>query len=173
MLKPLTSVKPVIFLVLFMVVVFIGGPADAQTKISGKMTLAYVKVDSLVIGDTEGHSMALADSRGTNVCTSGNDFMEGAEVISLSYADLAMGTGFHEGYTTFTKGDDMTIARWKGQAKTTMTEEGTPEFSFMGTFEYIKGAGQYENISGKGTYKGHFTSLTEYTVEWEGEYALE
>jgi hypothetical protein len=34
------------------------------------------------------------------------------------------------------------------------------------------GAGQYENITGNGTYNGQFTSKSEYTVEWEGEYSL-
>ncbi len=172
MLKQSTSLKPAIFLVLFMAVMFIAGQADAQTKISGKMTMAYTKMDSLVIADTEGHKMALAVSKGTNVCTSGNDFMEAAEALNFSYADLTKGSGPHQGYATLKKGDDMIMTKWKGEVKATMTEEGTRKSTFMGTFEYIKGAGQFENISGKGTYKGHFTSETEYAVEWQGEYSL-
>jgi hypothetical protein len=165
--------KPVILLVLLMAVMFFAGQADAQTKISGKMTMAYAQTDSIVIPDTEGHNMTLAESKGTNISTGDNAFMDGAENTVISYADLVMGSGPHMGYNTFTKGDDMLIAKWQGEVKTVMTEEGAPNTTFAGTFKYVIGAGQYENIKGGGTYKGEFTSPTEYTVEWEGEYTLE
>ncbi|UCE66127.1 MAG: hypothetical protein JSU85_14960 [Candidatus Zixiibacteriota bacterium] len=172
MLKQSTVGKPVIFLVLFMAVMFIAGQADAQTKISGKMTMAYAKMDSIPVSDTEDHNMALAESKGNNISTGDNAFMDGAEIINFSYADLTKGSGPHQGYVTFKKGDDMTIAKWKGKVKTTMTEEGAPKTTFSGTFEYIKGAGQFKNIKGAGTYEGHFTSSTEYIVGWKAEYTL-
>lgn len=172
MLKPSTLGKPAIFLVLFLAVMFIAGQADAQTKISGKMTMAYTKLDSLIIADTEGHNMGLGESKGTNASTGDNAFMDGAETTTFSYADLTKGTGPHMGYTLFKMGDDMFIAKWSGEVKATMTEEGTPKISFSGKYKYVKGAGQYENIKGSGTYTGYFTSKTEYFADWEGEYSL-
>jgi len=173
MLKQSSVCKPVIWLFLFMAVMLIAGQADAQTKVSGKMTMAYTKLDSLIIADTEGHNMGLGESKGTNASTGDKAFMDGAETTTISYADLTKGNGPHMGYTTFKKGDDMFIAKWRGDVKTTMTEEGAPKISFNGTFKYIKGAGQFENIKGSGTYTGHFTSKTEYIVSWESEYSLE
>ena len=172
MLKQSTVSKPVIFLILFMAIMFFAGQADAQTKISGKMTMTYTKMDSIVVGDTDGHNMSLATSKGTNADTGENGFLDGAEALNFSYGDLTKGSGPHQGYATIKKDKDMIISKWQGEVKVTMTEEGTPKIAFMGTFEYIKGAGQFENISGKGTYKGHFTSKTEYVVDWKGEYSL-
>jgi hypothetical protein len=172
MLKPSTAGKPVIILVLFMAVMFIAGQADAQTKISGKMTMTYTKMDSIVVDDTDGHNISLAISKGTNADTGENGFLDGAEAINYSYGDLAKGSGSHQGYATLKKGDDMIITKWKGEVKTTMTAEGTPKTTFSGTFEYIKGAGQFKGIKGAGTYKGHFTSKSEYIADWEGEYSL-
>ena len=172
MLKQLTTTKPVILLIIFIAAMFFAGQADAQTKVSGKMTVAYVGMDSILVGDIAGHNMTLGESKGTNSCTSGNDFLEGAEVVNISYSDLAMGSGPHQGYVTLKKGDDMAVAKWQGQVTTTMTAEGVHNTAFMGTYEYVKGAGQFSNMAGKGTYKGQFTSKTEYTVDWEGEYTL-
>jgi hypothetical protein len=98
--------------------------------------------------------------------------MEGAETVNCAFGDVVMGTGQQQGYVTFKSGDDITVAKWKGEVKTTMTEEGAPNVTFSGTFKYVMGAGQYENITGNGTYNGQFTSKSEYTVEWEGEYSL-
>ena len=164
--------KPVIFLVLLMAVMFIAGQADAQTKISGKMTMAYTIMDTIAVGDTDGHNMALGESKGTNTSTGAEALMDGAESINLSYADLTKGSGPHQGYVTLKKGDNMTVAKWKGEVKTTMTAEGAPKTAFNGTFEYIKGAGKFKGIKGAGTYEGYFTSKTEYVAEWKGEYSL-
>ena len=172
MFKQPSLSKPVIFLALFLAVMFIAGQADAQTKVSGKMTMAYTKLDSLIIADTEGHNMALGESKGTNASTGDKAFMDGAETAIFSYADLAMGNGPQMGYTSFKMGDDMFIAKWSGEVKATMTEEGAPKITFSGMYKYIKGTGQYENIKGSGTYTGHFTSKTEFVVDWEGEYSL-
>ena len=65
------------------------------------------------------------------------------------------------------------ISKWEHQLTTVMTEEGTPSTTFEGTFTYTGGMGKYENIKGGGTYKGMFTSKTEYVVDWMGEYSLE
>ena len=101
MFKRLLTGKLVILPVLFVAILFIAGQADAQTKVSGKLTLAYSNMDTLVVGDAEGHNIAMAESKGTNASAGETTFMDGAEVTNISFADLTMGSGPHEGYVTF------------------------------------------------------------------------
>lgn len=159
-----------------LMLVFIVGAANlcAQeaTKISGKMTATYTKMDSTVVGDVPGHTMILGTSEGTNTNTGENAFMDGAQITNLSFSDLVQGNGTNQGYVIFTKDGDVTYAKWQGKVTTTKTDEGEPDTSLEGTFDYTKGTGQFENIKGKGSYTGKFTSKTEYTVEWQGSYSI-
>jgi hypothetical protein len=145
----------------------------AQTKVSGTLSMTYTMADSLIVGDTKGHKMGFNESKGTNKCTSDNDIMDGAEGINFSYSDLVMGTGPQQGYITLVIGEDMTIAKWNGEVKTAMSDEGKPVTTFSGDFIYIFGSGQFENIKGSGSYTGNFTSPTDYNVDWTAEYSLE
>jgi hypothetical protein len=54
---------------------------------------------------------------------------------------------------------------------TTLAPDKTPHTTFAGTWTYVSGTGKYQGIRGGGTYQGHFSSPTEYTIEWKGEYA--
>lgn len=172
MQKHLVSSRLAICLALFAAFFIITGQAEAQMKIAGKLMMAYAKIDSLSVGDAAGHLMTFGESKGTNTSSGENDFMNGAESVNLAYSDLTMGTGPHQGYVVFKNGDDMTVAKWQGMVNTTMSDEGVPNTTFTGTYEYIKGTGMYQGISGKGTYKGQFNSKTEYVVDWEGQYSL-
>ncbi len=156
------------------VVALLAMPLSAQEmmKVAGKMEASYVKQEPMEVGDTEEHTMTLGTSEGTNVSTGVHMFMDGAEIVNMSFADLVKGSGPHQGYVKFTKGDDVVYAKWQGTMTTMTYEEGPPMMSFEGTFTYIGGMGQYMHIKGGGTYKGQFTSLTAYMVEWEGEYAI-
>lgn len=149
-------------------------PSMAQEKveIAGRIDATYTKQEPIEIGDTEGHMMVLATSEGTNTNTGEHEFMDGAQVVNMSFTDLVKGNGPHQGYITFVKDSDGTYAKWEGAVTTTMSPEGAPMISFEGTFSYTYGMGQYEHIHGSGTYKGHYTSETSYMVEWEAEYAI-
>lgn len=147
--------------------------AQETQQVAGKLTMAYTKMDTISISDTEGHAISLGEAKGSNADATDQGFMDGAEVANCSFADLVMGNGHHQGYITFSKGDDSTIAKWQGKVQTASSEEGAAATEFEGTFTWIKGTGKFENIKGEGTYRGAFTSKTEYTVEWEGEYSIE
>jgi hypothetical protein len=69
--------------------------------------------------------------------------------------------------------EDGAICRWEHEVTTKMSEEGMAMTTFQGTFTYTGGLGKYAGIKGGGTYKGSFTSKTEYVVDWQGEYSLE
>jgi hypothetical protein len=163
-----------VFLVSFMALVLAAANLSAQqtTAISGKITAAYAHQDSIVVGDFPGHVMSLSTSEGTNANSGDNAFMDGAKVVNLSYADLMMGNGSHLGYILFAKNGDTAYSKWEGKITTVLSAKGLPETSFEGTFTYTKGTGTFEKITGNGTYKGTFTSMTEYTVDWQSEYSI-
>jgi len=46
---------------------------------------------------------------------------------------------------------------------------GQPRISFHGTWEQVKGTGKYQGTQGKGSYKGHYISQTDYVVDWVGQ----
>jgi len=136
------------------------------------ITATYTKQDSIVVGDVDGHILTLGISEGNNVNTGEHEFMDGAQAVNMSYSDLIQGNGTHRGHVKFTKNGDTIYAKWEGKITTVQTSEGAPTISFEGIFEYTKGEGEFENIKGNGTYKGGFTSETEYTVEWQAEYTI-
>ena len=154
-------------------VVSLDAIAQQMTKISGKMTLANIERQAYESGYTEGHSLALSQAEGINISTGANVFMDGAQVVNFSFADLVKGNGPHQGYVKLLKKDDAVISKWQGKITTIMSNEGIPITTFDGTFSYVKGLGKFNNIQGKGTFRGKFISKMIYTVEWEGEYSVQ
>ncbi len=159
---------------LLAIVVFVVMPATAEKKhqVSGKMTMTYTEQQKIEVGDTEGHALSFGTSEGNNMCTSEDTFVDGAQVVNMTFSDLVRGNGPHEGYAKFVLGEDAVFAKWEGMVTTTVREEEEPLMAFEGTYVYVKGTGQFENIQGKGTYKGQFTSKTDYTADWDGEYSI-
>ncbi len=166
---PVVIVSVLLFVVALAVV-----PCWAQemTKIAGKMQATYVEHQPMEVEDTEGHTMVLGRSEGTNASTGEHVFMDGAHVVNVSFSDLVKGNGPHQGHVTFAKDGDAVYAEWQGTVTTMMSDEGTPMISFEGTFTYTGGKGQYMHIKGSGMYKGQFTSETTYVTEWKGEYSV-
>jgi len=159
-------------LALVLVFCAVGLNAQQPTQVSGKITAAATQRDSIVVGDVVNHMIWLMVSEGTNVNTGDNEFMDGAQVVNMSHADLVQGSGVNQGYVRFTKDGDTAFAQWQGKTTTEMMPEGNPSTGIEGTYTYIKGAGSLANIKGEGTFKGVFTSPTEYTVEWQGTYSV-
>ena len=61
------------------------------------------------------------------------------------------------------------MTRWQGKVTTTLGPDQKPITRFEGTWSKLKGTGQYEGVTGAGSYRGRMTSPTDYTVEWNGE----
>jgi hypothetical protein len=164
-----------LFTCLLLIIAFVVMPATADKKhqVSGKMTMIYPEQQKIEVGDTEEHTLSFGTSEGTNQCTGEHTFMDGAQVVNMAFSDLVRGSGLHQGYAKFALGEDAVFCKWEGMVTTTVPEEGEPLMAFEGTFVYVKGTGQFENIQGKGTYKGQFTAKTDYTAAWEGEYSIE
>lgn len=143
------------------------------TKVSGTITAATIFLQVINLDDTKGHRLSIAQSEGTNASAGPHAFMDGGEVMIAGTDDLVNGTGTGAGYTKISKGDDTVYLKREAKIITEIPPKGQPVTTFQGTFTFMKGSGQYQNIRGSGTYKGKYISKTIYTVEWEGEYTLE
>lgn len=144
-------------------------PAVAPSRIAGTFTAKYAEQHPLPVPDAEGHSLMLGRVQGVNRSTGPTPYMDQASVTSLEFGDLIQGNGPHQGYITFSQGGDTAISKWSGKVTTTLSPDKTPMTSFAGTWTKVKGSGRYQDVTGKGTYKGRFISQTEYTVDWSGE----
>lgn len=146
-------------------------PDRGPARIAGSINMTYTPRAGYSVGDTEGHAIGGAEARGTNRNTGPADYMRGAEVVSVETNDLVNGNGTHQGYITFTGSEGTTISRWTGKVTTTLSADKQPITTFEGTWTLIKGTGKHERATGRGTYKGHFTSQTQMVVDWQGELA--
>jgi hypothetical protein len=174
-MQMLTSRRLVaLFASVALIVAVVVAPTAAQEKfkVAGKMTSTETRHDTIAIGDVEGHIFSLSKYEGTNASTGESKFMDGAQLVNVASSELTMGVGPHHGYVRLINADGTVVAQWAGRVTTVSTKEG-PLVSFEGTYSYTMGTGKFQNIRGSGTYKGRFTSKTEYTSDWEGEYYIE
>lgn len=144
-------------------------PAVAPSRIAGTFTAKYAEQHPLPVPDAGGHALMLGRVEGVNRSTGESPYMDQGKVTSLEFADLIQGNGPQQGYITFSQGADSVISKWSGKVTTTLSPDKTPRTSFAGTWTKLKATGRYQDITGKGAYKGRFISQTEYTVDWEGE----
>lgn len=165
---------PTCFACLLLLFVFGAASVVAQegTKVSGKMTATNTSMDSIVVGDVPGHTMTLATAAGTNANTGDNSFLDGAQLLDMSYGNLIQGNGTNQGYSKFTMDGDIVFVKWEGEVTTVKDADGNPATSFEGTWAYTKGTGKFANITGEGTYTGNLTSPTGFLVEWRGYYSI-
>jgi hypothetical protein len=122
------------------------------------------------ISDAEGHQVRLNKAEGNNLSTGETEWMQNARAVNISFTDVTMGNGFHQGYVIIEKGSDRIVSRWEGKMTTKLSADGQPVTTFEGNMWWTDATGKYENMHGTATYKGHFTSENTYSVEWKGEY---
>jgi hypothetical protein len=144
--------------------------SHTTVEISGRAELQYTKREAIDVPGREGHMLALGEVRGTNQNTSASEFCADASAINVETADLAQGSGVHQGYYTMQDGNDAVTAKWQGTVTTVLGPDQQPRTSFGGTWEYTQGTGRYSGIQGSGTYEGEFLAEDRYLVRWQGEY---
>lgn len=173
---PIQSLKRLIILSSALALILIFGAsivvAQESTKIAGKITAAFTDRKDVEVGDVIGHVISFSTSEGTNASAGENAFLEGAQVINYSMGDIVKGNGQQRGYIKISKGEDGAIAKWEHNLVTVMSADEQRSTSFEGKFTYTGGTGIYAGIKGGGTFKGQFTSPTEYVVNWLGEYTM-
>ncbi len=136
--------------------------------ISGSFTAKVTKQEVLPVTSQAGDMLMLDESHGTNKSA---NFMDGAQIVNKEVVSLLQGSGPHQGYLVFTKGDGSVDIKWSGNVSTVMSK-GQPQISFVGTWEQVKGTGKYQGIQGQGTYSGYYTSPTDYVANWVGQTSL-
>jgi hypothetical protein len=144
-------------------------PTRERLQVSGVFTMKVGQQQTLPVATTADPVLFLTQSSGTNRNTGKSAYMDGAEAISREIADLTQGSGRHQGYITEILGADTTVTRWQGEVTTTLGPDQKPTTQFEGTWSKLKGTGQYDGVTGAGSYRGRMTSPSDYTVEWSGE----
>jgi hypothetical protein len=144
-------------------------PDSAPSRIAGTFEAKYAQQHPLPVPDAAGHALVLGRVEGVNRSTGPTLYMDKGKVTNFEFADLTQGNGPQQGYISMSQGADSVISKWNGKVTTTLSPEKTPITTFEGTWTKVKGTGRYADITGKGTYKGRFTSQTQYTVDWSGE----
>jgi hypothetical protein len=142
---------------------------SAPSRISGTFSAKYAEQHPLPVPDAAGHALVLGRVEGVNRSTGPTPYMDRGKVTNLEFADLTQGNGPQQGYISMSRDADTVISKWNGKVTTTLSPDKTPITTFEGTWTKVHGTGRYGGITGKGTYKGRFTSQTEYTVDWSGE----
>lgn len=144
-------------------------PLRESVRISGVFTMQVGQQQALPVAGPTDPILLLTQSAGTNRSTGKSPYMDGAKVINREIADLTQGNGPHQGYITETHGSDTTVTRWQGKVTTKLGPDQKPVTTFAGSWSKLDGTGQYEGVTGAGSYTGRMTSPTEYTIEWTGE----
>jgi hypothetical protein len=135
----------------------------ADAPVNGKFSTALVSQNVLPIDD-RGHILRLAEASGTNK----GGFLDGWTANNKEIDDLIQGNGTQSGHLVFSRGKENVAVEWQGLITTVLGENNQPMTSFNGKWSFTGGTGSNSGIQGRGTYKGYFTSETEYTVEWKG-----
>jgi len=164
-----TEVWTIVFSLIF-TLALTTAEAQQKFKIAGKGNYTEIDGKGFNINDAQGHSVYLNKYEANNISTGETEWMHNARTVNISFTDVTMGNGFHQGYISVEKGSDMVVSQWEGKMTTTLSAEGQPVTTFKGVIWWVKATGKYENMHGVATYKGWFTSETTYRVEWEGEY---
>lgn len=144
--------------------------AQQKFKIAGTGEYTMIEGQAFNISDAEGHQVRLNKAEGNNISTGETKWMQNARAVNISFTDVTMGNGFHQGYVIIEKDNDKIVSRWEGKMTTKRSADGRPVTSFEGNMWWIEATGKYANMHGTATYKGHFTSENTYSVEWKGEY---
>jgi hypothetical protein len=99
------------------------------------------------------------------------DFKTKSEWVYV-HTDSIEGSGKQTGYYIDTHEDgSQTYGTFEGTTKTTTNSDGSWEATWEGTYQYLGGTGKFENIKGRGEYKGQASS--EEPAREEGQETVE
>lgn len=165
-----------IFVMMSLFILLLGvSAASAQNtmKAGGKNMYVYLDRPTFEFDDAEGHTIYISKWEGLNRSTGEVEFLDDAVVKFLSYGDYIKGNGPFWGYIKMMKDGETVYSEFKGEAKTSLSEEGKPMMHLSGTIKMIRGTGQYKGIRGSGTFNNEMVSDRMMIGEWKGEYTIE
>ena len=135
---------------IFVSIVTIIANAIAGEKYRGRHVFYMTKWEQAVVGDEEGHIIAVFERKGIHTDFDKKPFSDGWPIHHVGKIDLNVktGKGHASGCDIMTDKDgDKVIHRWEGGPG----ESGQWE----GTVTFIGGTGKWKGIKGKGTWVWH------------------
>jgi hypothetical protein len=135
---------------------------DLSGAFSGKAT----SQSTISLHDVSNHDLNLMEVRGVQKST--DDNWNHAMITYWGTADLIDGNGQQVGYFVNEHADgDRDFGTFEGRI---VTSGG--QVSIEGTWKYTGGTGNFQGITGGGTYQGRMTSPGEFENSWEGTYQI-
>jgi hypothetical protein len=135
---------------------------DCSGSFSGRAT----SQTTISLPDVTNHDLSLLEVRGVQKSTDHN--WDNAKITYWGTADLITGNGPQQGYFVNEHVDgDRDFGTFEGMIVT-----ASGEVTIEGAWKYTGGTGNFEGLTGGGTYKGRMTSPTEVENTWEGKYEL-
>jgi hypothetical protein len=116
--------------------------------------------------DTPGHDLVLRESVSTH--KSSDAHFNGTTNTIWGTADLVRGHGHERGYFVNEHSNgDRDCGTYECKVSTV-----NGKITLEGTWKYTHGTGQFNGITGNGTFTGRLTSPTEAETSYEGDYQL-
>jgi hypothetical protein len=133
---------------------------------SGSFSGGATSQTTISLPDVSNHDLSLLEVRGVQKSTDHN--WDNAKITYWGTADLIAGNGPQRGYFVNEHADgDRDFGTFEGKIVTTGVEA-----TIEGTWKYTGGTGNFQGLTGGGSYKGRMTSPTEVENTWEGTYEL-
>ncbi len=125
-----------------------------------------IVMTAVSMNDTPGHDLVLRQSLATHM--SSDALFNGTKSTVCGTADLIRGNGQERGYfmNEHSNGD---LDCGTYECKVSMVNG---QMTMEGTWKYTHGTGQFNGITGNGTFKGRMTSPTDAETSYEGSYQL-
>jgi len=146
--------------------------AQNTMKVGGEGNYVNIDRPTFEFDDAEGHIIYVSKWEGMNHSEGDTDFFDGAVVHFVSYGDYVKGNGPFWGYLKMVKDGDTVYSKFEGQAKTSLSDDGTPVMLLSGSMKMIRGTGRYEGIRGSANFSNRMLSKRMMVSEWNGEYSI-
>ncbi len=141
--------------------------ANAQTKITGKLTCAKPSVNEM---GGDGTHMIMFERANCNWTTPFTiDGSKPGRTVDVSIGDGTGSMARSHGYSSsvYDNGDS-TIVRYEGTSQIKKDRSAT----FKGTWKFVRGTGKFSGITGGGTYKGEGAADGSASGDISGHYSL-
>ena len=135
-------------------------------NLTGHLKGAATSRTIISLSDTHGHELLLTMSNAKQ--TSSDSVFNNAKQTSWGTSDLVRGHGQQQGYFMNEHANgDCACGTYECKVSTV-----NGHITMEGKWKYTHGTGQFDGITGNGTFKGHMTAHAETEMTFEGNYQL-
>ena len=142
----------VIFTTLLSVTVVLAPMTQAADEVAGRVVYHTQKAEMFEAGDVPGHIVGVAQQSGLTFFTKGPVSGQIATRMMYTSYDVVKWKGSYTTYIVDTFQDGSTLM-YKAGGTITPIDSGN-RTAFEGTYEITGGAGRFEGMKGKGSFKG-------------------